>query len=531
MRLFPLIAALPLLAPSVGLGHGGEPSITALRFPAHRPGEVWAITDNQGLYAELGGTTAWLCEDAVAPAAGIDDIVALGDGQRWLILTEEGLFTSGDGGCSFGGPPAALAEQQVAALSAHPQNPAEAVAVTETFAAENDVWRTTDGGGTWRAVGLALRGRFTGLLRSEADPERLYALHDRGVYTSADGGRRWQPIAAGPPELAALPSAMTLLAAPPGDPLRLFAGVELPLGLAVVRSDDAGETWREVVRVDDFEAELVFDGAGREGVLLTAFDGLRRTVDGGATWAAEPLPIERLQRIGRAPDGRLWGSTGLFFGGPFALGVSEDFGRTWAPALVRFEDVDERWACPPMSPARTCCETLCPGQPVDAMCGQVPDEGGACAQPVGPPPDPLPGFEPDGGLDAGLPDAGPSDAGPSDSGELDVSRDAAARDGQPLPTDGGRPDAWSIDGGLDRGSPDRGAADVGPPAPYPTPPDTEPPTYAPDVTVIPANPPSDGCAQRPGSTPAWWAALLLLSARCRPGRRRLRPRPLRGSAR
>ncbi len=550
MRWSPIIAAL-LLLPSTAGGHGGEPSVTGLRFPSQRPGEVWAITDNQGLYAARGDTTAWLCEDAVAPAAGIDDIVALGDGQRWLILTDDGVFTSDDGGCTFGGAPVALADQQVAALSGHPLDPAEAVAVTETFAAENDVWLTADGGGTWRAVGLGLRGRFTGLLRSEADPERLYALHDRGAYTSGDGGRRWQPIALGPPELAALPSAVTLLAAPPGAPERIYLGIERPAGLVVVRSDDAGRTWREAVRVDDFEAQLVFDGDGREGLLLTAFDGLRRTADGGATWGdAAPLPVERLQRIGRAPDGRLWGSTGLFFGGPFALGVSDDFGRTWAPVLVRFEDVDARWDCPPPSPARTCCETLCPGQPIDAMCvGQVPDEGGACASALDPPPGPLPGFEVDGGVDAAPLDGGPADDGVdrgSDAAALDASAvdatasdvtepdalpDGARRDRGPS-VDSEPTDAGMLDGRVpDRGSPDTGAAGLDSTVPYPPPPDGEPPIYAPDVTVIPAHPASDGCAQRPGSAPPWWLALLVLSARCRPWRLRPRRRPRRGSAR
>lgn len=530
-----VLAGLLALCPLTASGHGGEPTITGLRAPAHRPGEVWAITDNQGLYAHIDGQTAWLCEDAVAPAAGIDEIVALGDGQRWLILTEDGLFTSDDGGCSFGGAPNDLADQQIAALSAHPLRVAEAVAVAETFGAENDVWLTTDGGGTWRAMGLALRGRFTGLLRSEGDPQRLYALHDRGAFTSADGGRRWRAITLGPPELGALPSAMTLLAAPAGGAERLFAGIELPTGLALVASDDAGQTWREALRVDDFEAELVFDAAGRQGLLLTAFDGVRRTADGGETWVAEPLPVDRLQRIARGPDGRLWGSTGLFFGGPFALGVSADFGRTWAPVMVRFEDVQRRWDCPPMSPARACCDTLCPGLPQGAMCAdQVPDEGGACAIEPGPPPGALPGFEPDMGVDAEPPDAALPDARPADA-EVDRGADAA----------------WDGAVELDRGPPDQGAVDAAPDARPDVEPDRArpdmpadgklpnsgelrldggPPNYAPDVTVIPANAPRSGCRQGHGSNPPPPALLLTLLLLGR-STRRARRRPRRASAR
>lgn len=492
---FGLWAALLTLAPLSAAGHGGEPTITGLRFPAHRPGEVWAITDNQGLYAVVDGQTAWLCEDAVAPAAGITDIAALGDGRRWLLLTEEGLFASDDAGCSYRAAPADLTDQQIAALSAHPRRPREAVAISETFGVENDIWLTEDGGGTWRPAGLALRGRFLGLLRSEADPARLYAVHDRGGFTSADGGRTWDPIPLGPPELDALPSAVTLLAAPVGG--RLFVAVELPTGLALALSEDAGRTWREVLRIDDFEVDLAFDGAGREGLLISAFDGARRTLDGGDTWVEAPLPVDRLQHIGRDPaTGRLWGSTGLFFGGPFALGMSDDFGRAWQPVLTRFEDVQRRWDCPPDTPARRCCGTLCPGRPLDAMCpGQRPDEGDACAAEPGPPPTPLPTDGgppgPDAALDMGL---DPPDIGPRPDAAIDL--DAAPDSG----LDAAPPDQGSDVGApVDRGPPDAGrdptdsAVDV---------------RFAPDVTVIPANPPADGCAQRPASPSTPWPALV-----------------------
>lgn len=534
IRLTALVVAALAMTPPTAAAHGGDPSVTGLRFPAQRPGEVWAITDNQGLYAAVGDRTVWLCEDAVAPAAGVDDIVALGDGRRWLVLTEVGLFASDDGGCSYGAAPADLADQQIAALSGHPQRPAEAVAVSATFGEENAVWLTTDGGGRWRRSELALRGRFTGLLRGEGDPDRLYALHDRGGFTSADGGRTWTPMALGPPELAALPSAARLLAAPAGGPARLFLGIELPTGMAIAESGDGGRTWREATRVDDFEAELVFDAAGRQGLLITAFDGARRTADGGRTWVAEPLPVERLQHVGRAGDGRLWGSAGLLFGGPFALGVSDDFGRSWAPVLARFEDVEARWDCPADAPARACCETLCPGRPPDAMCpGQAPDEGGACAVEPGPPPGPLPGFEADGGPDAGPLDGGLMDAEVVDAGVGAV--DGAAPDrGRPDGASGsgrdhGSADAVRVDSAIgdgsqpDRGSPDGGAVDAGLDAA----PDVAAPIYAPDVTVIPAHPPSAGCAQGPGRPSPWWALLALVALRRLSGRRSRRASRLR----
>lgn len=514
-----------LLAAGDALAHGGEPTITGLRFPV--AGEVWAITDNQGIYAETGGETAWLCEDAVAPAAGVLDVATLDPaGQRWLLLTEEGFFSSDDGGCTYAAPSADLAAEQISALSAHPDRPGEAVVVTATFGAENDAWRTTDGGATWTPAGLAFRGRFVALRRSEADPDRLYALHDRAGFTSADGGRTWAQFALGDPP--ALPSAVRLLAAPRGGPGRLWISIEELPGSAIWTTDDAGESWRRALGVDDFEMALAFDRAGVEALLVTGFDGARRTTDGGVRWREEELPVERLQRIARQPGtDRLWGSTGLFFGGPWALGYSDDMGRTWTPALARFEDVDRRWSCPAQSPATRCCSTLCPGQPPEGMCaGQREDDGTACTTPPGPPLDPLPG-------DMGAPDATSGampDAMPSDmaDGMANMGPDGMG-DGM---TDAGRlADALAEPDAL--AAPDL-AGDMAPDARRP--PDADPRRdafapgdvgdprdqgrIAPDITVVPANPPTDdGCRAQPGQEAPWpLPVALLLAALRRRGR-------------
>lgn len=503
------------LAPALAHAHGGEPTITGIRFPAHRPGEVWAITDNQGLYAALPGGTAWLCEDAVAPAAGIHDIAVLDRaGRRWLILTDAGLFATDDAGCSYAQASPDLADQTVRALSAHPARAGEAIAVTETFGAANDAWRTTDGGATWTPAGIALRGRFTALLRSEADPERLYALHDRAAYTSADAGRSWAPITLGDPP--ALPSATHLLAAPPGAPGRLWIAVEALPGSVVYESADAGATWREALRVDDLELALAFDRAGREALIVTPFAGAHRSLDGGRTWAAAPLPADRLQRIAREPGSdRLWGSTGLFFGGPWALARSDDFGRTWTPTLPRFEDVGRRWQCPEQAPATRCCATLCPGLPPEGMCaGQRPDDGAACTTPPGPPLGPLPADAPDMDAPDALADAAvDAMVGDAMAGDatLDATTDAivdASLDASLDATTDAIADAAPRDA--------RAPLDVGDPR--------DQGRIAPDVTVIAAHPPADGCQHSPrGGAPGLFSLLLLLLAVHRGHRRRPRP--------
>ena len=50
--------------------HGGQPMAQAIVFQDSHP-EQWVLTDNQGIYANLKSGFRWLCEDAIAPNAGV----------------------------------------------------------------------------------------------------------------------------------------------------------------------------------------------------------------------------------------------------------------------------------------------------------------------------------------------------------------------------------------------------------------------------------------------------------------------------
>jgi hypothetical protein len=155
----------------------------------------------------------------------------------------------------------------------------------------------------------------------------------------------------------------------------------------------------------------------------------KRSADRGRSWqpaAEEPLP--RCLAIG--PDGRLWGCRDPYFGAPWAIAASADFGRTWDARLLRYEDADERWDCDPAARARRCCAGLCPGLMVPPeLCGQpppAPDLIEMCEQPTDFVLTPL-----DGGVDVGPSDGGLSDASPRPDSEPDADPDAADRDAAP----------------------------------------------------------------------------------------------------
>ncbi len=390
-RVLVLSALLLSLTPTAALAHGGQPVVRRLELPPQLPGEVWAVTDTQGLY--IGGARGfrWLCEDGVGANAGVRWVAPLGAGQaRWLLGTAEAVFLTTDRGCSFGvvaGVPPAVA------ASPHPERLQEVVLAGADFGASNDLYRSQDAGRTWGSAGVAVPRRFTSLVRARGAPEVLYATYDEGALRSDDGGASFGPVKPGPEGM----TEFTVRAAV-GPDVVLGVGHRFPETL-LARSSDGGRTWTEVATFDDFPVSLALDEVGR-GLATTVFDEARRSEDGGQTWRRVPQPVERLGCL-RAHQGRLWGCTNTYFGGPWVIGVSEDFGETWTPVLGAYAEAVERWPCVREAPTRACCQHLCPGREAGADCpGRAPAPGPSC-------PDPVPAPS----IDTGVADPSPTDMG------------------------------------------------------------------------------------------------------------------------
>ncbi|MGK0358891.1 MAG: photosystem II stability/assembly factor-like uncharacterized protein [Bradymonadia bacterium] len=420
-----LMAALWAMCPTAALAHGGQPQIIDITFMPQAPGVAWAITDNQGLFVDDGARTRWLCEDSIEPGESVRALAVLGEGRdTWALSTDLRLYLTTDGGCTFEPLRGALAGQRSRAISVHPDNPDEAVIGTDTLGgALNDVWRTTDAGDTWLPAGLDLPSQIVEMHRAPADPRRLYVLHERGGERSDDGGARFDRFKLGPAALEARPEEFRLLGTSPVDATVLFAAIER-FDTILIRSDDGGDTWEELLRVPDFPLTLVMAADGQRAILHSPFEGIQRSADGGLTWRPEASPVDRLGCLRRAPGGdRLWGCTNVFFGGPWALGVSDDFGVTWAPRLEAFEGA-RRWDCPVRSLGRDCCQNLCPGLPPGGVCeSAAANPGPTCG---GPEPTLDMGVVMDAGLDAGQDAAGVTlDLGTDAGVPVDATLDAA----------------------------------------------------------------------------------------------------------
>lgn len=225
------------------------------------------------------------------------------------------------------------------------------------------VWKTVNAGQTWENISDGFVGSSSvgAIAIAPSDPKVIYVGMGEacirgnvsagdGVYRSEDGGATWKHMGLKDTRH------ISRVRIDPQNPKRVYVAA---LGHAfgdseergVFRSDDGGQTWQHVLRIsprtgaidlnmDPFNPRILYaamyqvrrypwgmESGGPES-------GLYRSVDGGDTW--EPigretgLPTGVVGRIGvaasGAQEGRLWAMVESDNGGMFR---SEDSGATW----------------------------------------------------------------------------------------------------------------------------------------------------------------------------------------------------------
>lgn len=101
------------------------------------------------------------------------------------------------------------------------------------------LFKTSDGGRTWRGIGKALPDpMLSDLIVDVVTPDILYVASREGVHKSRDGGETWAPVNRGLGNLN-----IRALAMSPLDPQVIYAGTN---GDGLYRSHDGGETWERV---------------------------------------------------------------------------------------------------------------------------------------------------------------------------------------------------------------------------------------------------------------------------------------------
>ena len=249
---------------------------------------------------------------AIAPSNPDVLYVGSGEGlQRPDLSTGDGIYKSMDGGRTWRHL-GLRAGRQVPQIVVDPRDPNRLlVAVLGSPygpGPERGIFRSTDGGETFEKV--LFRDEDTGavdVVLDPADARTAYAVlwearqapwengafngPGSGVYKTTDGGTTWRPIVSGLPTFAEDGLGRIGITVAPSHPRRLFATVEAKRKAGLYRSDDAGETWalinadpRVTDRASDF-AEVKVHPQDPDTV-FTASIVTWKSTDGGRTFTA-----------------------------------------------------------------------------------------------------------------------------------------------------------------------------------------------------------------------------------------------------
>lgn len=303
----------------------------------------------------------------VAAVAAYDD---QGKTVIYAGAASGGVWKSSDGGTTFKPIFDRNPVQSIGAITLDPQDPRTVWVGTGESWTRNSVsigdgiYKSTDGGATWKNMGLPASERIVRILVHPRNGNVVYACvpgklwsdsPDRGVYKTEDGGKRWSLVLKG----KNLSTGCSGLSMDPKDPEVLLAGTwdfrrkgwtyrsggegpGAPSGSGMFRTADGGKTWTELTPAAN--KGLPAGPWGRIEVAIAPSDpkvvyalieskdsALYRSSDGGVTWEARdksqpvvwrPFYFARLVVDPANPD--------RVFKPGMMLVVSEDGGRSFA---------------------------------------------------------------------------------------------------------------------------------------------------------------------------------------------------------
>ena len=317
-------------------------------------GGMWKTTDagqhwnniSDGFF-ELGSV------GAVAVSKSSPNVVYVGMGEHAPrgVMTSygDGIYKSVDAGKTW--KYIGLKEtQHIARIVIHPTNP-DVVLVAAQGALfgpnkERGIYKTTDGGKTWKNVLFV--NNLTGCSELSMDanfPDVLYATmweHQRkpevvisggegsGVYKSVDGGETWKKIEKGLPK----EKGKMAISVSPANSNKVYALVESDSnkdkgGLFV--SNNAGDSWSMVSGDNRLTQRAwyyteVFTDPNNENVVYVLSAPALRSIDGGKTWSRLSGTHGDYHDLWINPDN----SNNMVIANDGGAAISFNFGKSWS---------------------------------------------------------------------------------------------------------------------------------------------------------------------------------------------------------
>jgi photosystem II stability/assembly factor-like uncharacterized protein len=278
-------------------------------------GGVWKTTDAGHNWVNLtDGQISVGSIGAVEVSQSDPNIIYVGTGSggiRSNVSIGRGMYKSTDAGKTW--QFIGLRDTgQIPTVRVNPTNPDEVfvASIGDPFKAtkERGVYRTRDGGKTWKQV-LFLTDELgaADLEMQPGHPDVLFACMwhgrrkpwsivsgsmDGGIYKSTDGGDTWHKLGGGLPTSLFGRSHVAISAS---NPDRIWALIEAKPGQGVYRSDDTGKTWKLVNGADRlitrpfYYDEITVDPHNAD-ILWVGDESWMKSIDGGKTFRNMPEP-------------------------------------------------------------------------------------------------------------------------------------------------------------------------------------------------------------------------------------------------
>jgi len=330
----------------------GVPSQPNVYYFGGVGGGVWKTTDGGGTWQPISdGQFKTSSVGAIAVADSDPNTIYAGMGEscvRGNASNGDGVYKSVDGGKTWRN--VGLQDSQtIGAVRVHPKNPDIVyVAALGHLWGPNEmrgVYRSLDGGGTWKQV--LTRGPDAGavdLAMDPGNPRVLYASFWQvrrnpyhfdsggpasGLFKSTDGGDTWTDISRAPglPRTVLGRIGVTVS---PANPERVWALVEAAEG-GVFRSDNGGRTWTKVndqniLRQRAWYYDHIFADPRNADTVYALNTGMYRSIDGGRTFAAIRTPHGDNHGLWIAPND----PQRMIESNDGGANITYDGGRTWS---------------------------------------------------------------------------------------------------------------------------------------------------------------------------------------------------------
>jgi len=335
----------------------GVPSQSRTFYMGVASGGVFRTTDAGGSWVPItDGKVPVGSTGSIAVSESDPNTIYLGTGSddiRSNVSTGRGVYKTSDGGTtwSFAG---LYDAGQIGAVRIHPTNPnvVWVAAIGNAFKAnsERGVFKTTDGGKTWRKVLFVSDSVGAADVElNPANPDIVYAWMWRGerkpwtilsgaqnstgvgFYKSTDGGEHFTKITGGlPTELVGKAN----LAVTAANPNRIYALVEAKPGGGLYRSEDAGGSWKllssngQLITRPFYYVALAADPTNAD-VVYAGAESFYKSTDGGANWTPLRTPHGDNHDMWISPhDGKI-----MIQSNDGGANVSQDGGRTWSTQM------------------------------------------------------------------------------------------------------------------------------------------------------------------------------------------------------